>query len=150
MNEKGRDITREELYKLIWSKSLVLAANELGISDVGLAKICKRLNVPRPYRGYWAQSASGRKLSIPPLSAAKEDAPTSAWITRYAKPQTTAEEQTRSALIESESLPENRIVVPDNLRRSSARSRDEEETRAQLTKFRQPRVSQLELQRKTT
>ena len=56
MNEE-REITREELYKLIWSKSLVLAAEGLGISDVGLAKICRRLNVPRPYRGYWARLA---------------------------------------------------------------------------------------------
>ena len=45
MNDE-REITREELYKLVWSKSLVLAAQELGISDVGLAKICKRLDVP--------------------------------------------------------------------------------------------------------
>src|SRR5581483_817385 len=91
MNEE-REITREELYKLVWSKSLVLAAQELGISDVRLAKICKRLDVPRPYRGYWARLESGHKPRIPPLPAAKKDTP------------------------ETESIPANQIVVADDLR----------------------------------
>lgn len=115
MNEE-REITREELYKLVWSKSLVLAAEGLGISDVGLAKICRRLNVPRPYRGYWARLESGHRPTIPPLPRPKKGTPTSAWVTRRAKPQSTEEEQARSALIERERLPENRIVVSDNLR----------------------------------
>lgn len=38
-----------------------------GISDVALAKICRRLNIPVPERGYWARVAAGQKLSQPPL-----------------------------------------------------------------------------------
>jgi hypothetical protein len=45
------EFTREELYKAIWSKPCVKLAANLGISDVGLAKACRRLSVPRPPRG---------------------------------------------------------------------------------------------------
>src|SRR5947208_12931945 len=100
-----RKITREELYKLVWSKPLVLLAKDFGISDVGLAKICKRLNVPRPYRGYWALIAAGRKMSIPSLPPAKRDTPASAYISPYVKPELTIDDLARAALIETESLP---------------------------------------------
>ena len=55
MLNAGR-ITREELYEAVWSESVQKLALALGISDVGLAKICKKLNVPRPGRGHWAKS----------------------------------------------------------------------------------------------
>lgn len=111
-----REITREELYKLVWSKSLVLAAQELGISDVGLAKICKRLDVPRPYRGYWPRIESGHKITIPRLPPAKKDTPASAFISPHVNQEPQMGKQERAELIEHERQPENRIVVPENLR----------------------------------
>ncbi|WP_037336580.1 hypothetical protein [Salinisphaera hydrothermalis] len=36
-------------------------ARRFGISDVGLAKTCRRHEVPWPPRGYWAKKRSGRK-----------------------------------------------------------------------------------------
>lgn len=60
-------ITREELYEAVWSESVQKLAMALGISDVGLAKICKKLNVPRPGRGYWAKSMGARKVLRVPL-----------------------------------------------------------------------------------
>src|SRR5690242_3820900 len=108
-----RKITREELYKLVWAKPLVILAKEFGISDVGLAKICKRLDVPRPYRGYWALLAAGCKMSMPKLPPAKKDTPERAFITPYVKPEKTPEGDARAALVETESLPENRIVVAE-------------------------------------
>jgi hypothetical protein len=114
MNEE-REITREELYKLVWSKSLALAAQELGISDVGLAKICKRLDVPRPYRGYWARLESGHKLRIPPLPPAKKDTPRSAFVSPNFKRQPLPDDEART-LTENERVPANRIVVADDLR----------------------------------
>ena len=65
-------ITREELYEAVWSESVQRLAQALGISDVGLAKICKKLNVPRPGLGYWAKSKASRKVlkkPLPPLQA---------------------------------------------------------------------------------
>jgi len=115
VENETREVTREELYKLVWSKSLVILAQEFGISDVGLAKICKRLNVPRPYRGYWALVAAGRKMSIPSLPLAKKDMPVKAFISPYVKPQPTIEDRARAGLIETESLPANRIIVAETL-----------------------------------
>jgi hypothetical protein len=34
----------------------------LGLSDVGLAKICDRHRVPTPPRGYWAKKEAGKKV----------------------------------------------------------------------------------------
>jgi len=45
------DVSVEELYQLIWGKPIHTLSKEFGISDVGLAKICKRNNIPRPERG---------------------------------------------------------------------------------------------------
>ena len=46
-------------------------AKEFGLSDVGLAKVCRRHNIPRPGLGYWACLQAGQKLSrpaLPPMS----------------------------------------------------------------------------------
>jgi len=40
-------MTREELYELVWSKPVRQLAGEFGFSNVGLAKICKRHEIPR-------------------------------------------------------------------------------------------------------
>ena len=46
-------------------------AARFGISGNGLAKICARLDVPCPPRGWWAKKAAGHKLEIPALTEAK-------------------------------------------------------------------------------
>jgi hypothetical protein len=56
------EYTREQLYEAIWSKPCMKLAAELGISDVGLAKTCRRMGIPRPPRGYWARIEAGEKL----------------------------------------------------------------------------------------
>ena len=64
-----KELTREELYEKVWSTPGTKLAEELGISDVAITKRCKKLNVPRPSRGYWAKLAAGkkpRKLPLPP------------------------------------------------------------------------------------
>ena len=53
--------TRQALYDLLWSKPKIVAATELGLSDVGLGKICREANIPIPPRGYWARIAAGQK-----------------------------------------------------------------------------------------
>ena len=65
------EYTRNQLYEAIWSKPCVKLAAELGISDVGLAKTCRRMGIPRPPRGYWARVEAGEKLKREPLPAAK-------------------------------------------------------------------------------
>ena len=49
------DLSRSQIYELIWSRPIQQVAPTLGLSDVGLAKLCKRYDIPRPPRGYWAK-----------------------------------------------------------------------------------------------
>lgn len=57
------DLTRQELYDLVWSKPMMHAAKQFGISGVMLGRICNDRSIPRPPRGYWAnlQSTSIKK-----------------------------------------------------------------------------------------
>jgi hypothetical protein len=55
-----QDLTRRAIYDLVWSRPMTKVANELGISDVALKKICGRHRVPTPSRGYWAKKAAGK------------------------------------------------------------------------------------------
>ena len=61
---------RSELYAAVWERPMCTLAAELGISDGGLSKLCKRHAIPTPGLGYWAKVAAGatprRKPSLPP------------------------------------------------------------------------------------
>lgn len=60
-------ITRKELYEKVWSEPITRLAQKFGFSDVWLAKICRKNNIPRPPRGYWAIIKSGGKVPKTPL-----------------------------------------------------------------------------------
>ena len=60
-------ISRIELYKRVWETPITRLAKEYGLSDVGFAKICKKYNIPRPPRGYWAKKQSGQHVKKAPL-----------------------------------------------------------------------------------
>lgn len=64
---------RSELYEKVWAKPMTQLAAELGISDVGLAKACRRHAVPAPPRGYWAKLRAGQKPPQPPLPTPELD-----------------------------------------------------------------------------
>jgi hypothetical protein len=63
-------ITREELYKQIWSEPATKLAQRYGVSSSYLARVCEGLNVPHPPRGYWARRAVGERMPVPPLPPA--------------------------------------------------------------------------------
>lgn len=58
----GHDLTRRTLYDFVWSRPMTKVAEELGISDVGLKKICEKHRVPTPPRGYWAKKEAGQPV----------------------------------------------------------------------------------------
>lgn len=60
-------IDRLELYGRVWAQPLNQLAKEYGISDVALAKTCRKGNFPLPGRGYWAKIAAGRRIKPTPL-----------------------------------------------------------------------------------
>jgi hypothetical protein len=57
---KTTTVTRKQLYDLVWSEPMRRLAIRHGISDVGLAKICRKHDIPRPPRGYWAKKEFGK------------------------------------------------------------------------------------------
>lgn len=70
-----RRCTREELYELVWATPVVKLAKTLGVSDVAIAKRCRREGVPVPPRGYWARVAAGQNPSRPSLPPKPERRP---------------------------------------------------------------------------
>lgn len=54
-----RHPNKQELEKIIWSKPTVKIAADLGVSDVAIAKLCKKLEIEKPPRGYWAKVDAG-------------------------------------------------------------------------------------------
>ncbi|MBK1667036.1 hypothetical protein CKO28_03125 [Rhodovibrio sodomensis] len=54
-----RDLTKRELTRLVWSKPTMEVARDLGVSDVAVNKACRRLDVLKPPRGFWARVNAG-------------------------------------------------------------------------------------------
>jgi hypothetical protein len=111
----SRRITREELYERVWSQPMVKVAKDFGISDRGLAKTCKRLEVPVPPRGYWAKLQAGKRVSKIPLPVPKSKLPPEISIQRTpVATESPVPEQVRAevnAVIEKR----DRIRVPETL-----------------------------------
>ena len=61
------EYNRNELYKAVWERPATEVAKEYGVSSVALSKICRSMNIPIPYRGYWAEVRAGKEASIPEL-----------------------------------------------------------------------------------
>ena len=66
---------RETLYKEVWEKPVVKVAEQYGVSDVAIHKICKTLKVPTPSLGYWAKVRAGavmKKIPLPKTQGASK------------------------------------------------------------------------------
>lgn len=99
-------VDRETLYNEVWSEPVSVVAPRYGLSDVGLAKICRSLAIPLPSRGYWAKVQAGRIMARTPLPKLKQPGPVS---TRLVK------------------LPPEKAAVREAVRRAAARARKETE-----------------------
>jgi len=97
-------------------------APRFDLSDVGMAKLCKRYDIPRPPVGYWAQKQVGKEPDRAPLPPTQDG--TSETIEFSMEQKATAatvvtaadrvrDEQLKK-LICFEEHPENRIVVSEN------------------------------------
>lgn len=60
--EKIEVITREELYNLVWENPLSKLAKKYNLSDNGLRKVCKKLDIPLPKNGYWQKIQFNKKV----------------------------------------------------------------------------------------
>jgi hypothetical protein len=114
-------LTREELYNRVWATPMRKLATEFGLSDVGLAKICKNHKIPRPFRGYWAKVENGKAAKRWPLRPVDDESLAVVRVRHVEKPVQTpqiviAHDPEIAALISAESLPENHIEVASDLR----------------------------------
>lgn len=88
-------------------------ARDFGISDVGLAKTCKRYNIPRPERGHWQRIAAGQRVKRPKLPPP----PTGSKTITFSIPEPKIVDPVAAEEIlmwtQRERDPANKIVVPE-------------------------------------
>lgn len=67
---------RAELYEKVWLEPMRVLAEQYGVSDVYLARVCRMLRIPLPGLGYWAKKSAGKPTKkrppLPPLPSEKE------------------------------------------------------------------------------
>jgi hypothetical protein len=68
-------LKREALYGLVWTASVIEVAGRLGVSDVALAKLCRRADIPLPGRGFWARVDAGQQVDPTPLPPGRQGIP---------------------------------------------------------------------------
>ncbi len=73
-------VRRDELYEQVSSMPLSQLCERYGLSDNGLRKVCKRLNVPVPQRGYWAKVEAGHRVKPTALPKEAKQNVTQIWI----------------------------------------------------------------------
>lgn len=61
------EVTRQELYDLVWSKPMSKLALEYNLSDNGLRKICKKHEIPLPLLGHWQKIQYNKEVKVIPL-----------------------------------------------------------------------------------
>jgi hypothetical protein len=62
------EFERVALYEEVWTVPLTQLGKKYGLSDNGIRKVCKALNIPLPAIGHWAKVAAGHtvvKISLP-------------------------------------------------------------------------------------
>ncbi len=80
-SKRAAIVTRAELYRQVWETPMARLAEKYGVSGNGLKKICKRLHVPCPPRGYWAKLAAGKPVKAAALREPPIGTPAQATIT---------------------------------------------------------------------
>ncbi len=67
MRKQSLCYDREKLYEEVWAEPVTAVAKRYGVSDVAIAKTCRKMHIPVPGRGYWNKVQSGQKMKKVPL-----------------------------------------------------------------------------------
>ncbi|MGT2430930.1 hypothetical protein ACU4HD_23775 [Cupriavidus basilensis] len=97
MEDANRPVDRETLYIEVWTDPVTVVAPRYGLSDVGLAKVCRTLAIPLPSRGYWAKIKAGRIMSRAPLPELKQSTPAATGLVKLPAEQAEIREAMRKA-----------------------------------------------------
>jgi hypothetical protein len=116
---------RDRLYEEVWTSPVERVAKKYGVSGTALAKVCRKLNVPLPGRGYWARAEVGKQDPKPPLPPLKEGEKAEIVASRSVSPlvQVGIREETKR-LTAAERDADNRIEVAASLERPHPIVRD--------------------------
>lgn len=64
-----KTFTPQQLFEMVWERPVLIIAKEIGVSDVGLSKACRKAGITLPTRGHWAKPVSKRpRRPKPPAS----------------------------------------------------------------------------------
>lgn len=130
-------IQREALYRRVWDQPMTKVAKEYGISDVALAKICKKLNIPYPWRGYWRRKETGKAVKPLPLPPNSDPTKQTVMIQRTIRPEVLAQMSEETIhRITAEQAPEQKIEVLDRLGKTHRL------LSGHLTEWRSPKVDE--------
>lgn len=67
-----RQLSREELFRIVWANPAAQVSAELGIDERTLRSVCSRHGIPCPSDAYWARVNAGEHFALPPLRAVKD------------------------------------------------------------------------------
>lgn len=101
-------VERERLYEEAWAEPMSSLAKRYHVSDVALAKVCRKLGVPVPPRGYWARIRNGYRVTKPPLPKLDSGKQTSTTVSPYEAKSRDVPEAVKEQHV-YEAAPENRI-----------------------------------------
>jgi hypothetical protein len=120
--QRSVTISRKDLYERVWKTPMSRLGAEYGISGNGLTKMCDRLNIPYPGRGYWARKEAGQKVAQYRLPDPAEDTPSEITISATPPPPPppqlpkAIEEKLASAIQESADVTvSERLVRPHSI-----------------------------------
>ena len=111
---------RQQLLDDVWSTPVTHLTQRYELSDAGLKKLCSRLQIPTPPRGYWAKLKAGKKVPAKPNLAPYTGSPSH--LVRYSRRTagsaawSDATDLRLACVIDRETDPNHRIVVPARLR----------------------------------
>ncbi|WP_409283046.1 hypothetical protein [Pseudomonas putida] len=64
-----KTFTPQQLFEMVWERPVLIIAREIGVSDVGLSKACRKAGITLPTRGHWVKPVSKRpRRPKPPAS----------------------------------------------------------------------------------
>lgn len=66
-------LDRDKLYEEVWAEPMTKVSKRYEVSDVALAKVWRKMDIPVPERGYWARVANGQKPNKQPLPKRSKD-----------------------------------------------------------------------------
>jgi hypothetical protein len=66
-------ISRQQLYERVWQTPMRTLAQQFDISDVGLAKACRKHAIPTPLAGHWMKVQHGKPVHRPALTGVPDE-----------------------------------------------------------------------------